>query len=246
MASYSFGAGDLVLIPTASAIATPVQFNSLQEFSIDFKFDDKTLHGQNQFALDTARSKGTVEGKFKNASVRGALFNSIFFGDTASTGQVVFAPNEAGAVPADSTYTVEVANHATFQTDCGVIRVSDGQPLTKMASASATGQYSVAAGVYTFAAADASMEVMISYTYTTTGTGNTTTLSNKLMGVSPKFKVIYSNVDREGRPIFIQLNSCQSSDMKLATKNEDYTIPEFSFKAMVDAAGNLGITSFPE
>jgi len=44
-------------------------------------------------------------------------------------------------------------------------------PLTKAASAPAAGQYSVAAGVYTFNSADANKAVLISYTYTITGTG---------------------------------------------------------------------------
>lgn len=248
MSTYVFGAGRLVLIPiVSSGVATPVRFSALQEFSVDFKFDEKDLHGQNQFALDTARSKGTVELKFKDATVRGALFNSVFFGDTPTTGQTIFQDNETSAVPSASPYTITAAKASAFGMDCGVIFSSSGSPLTCVESAPAAGEYAVsAAGVYTFSEDDTGKSVSLSYTYSTTGSGNQTVITNKLMGVSPKFRAIYSNVDRDDGDIFMQFNVCRSSDLKMAAKNEDYTIPEFTAKATVDASGNLGIFSFPE
>lgn len=242
MSQYSFGAGNLILIPLASATSTPVQFNALQDFSVDFKFDKKTLHGQSQFPLAVARGKGSIEGKFKDASVNGGVFNSVFFGDTGAVGQLLMAAKEAGTVPASTSYIVTVANSATFDTDGGVLHAATGLPFTKVASAPASGEYSVAAGVYTFAAADANAAVLISYVYTSATGGTKTAITNKLMGAAPKFKVLYSTLF-DGKAVTIQLNSCQSDDMKLAAKNDDFTIPELSFSAFADAAGNVGIVS---
>ena len=238
---FNFGSGDLILIPNTT-LATPVPFNALQDFELDFKFDKKTLHGQKQFPLAVARGKGSITGKFKDASVNGGMFNSTFFGDTSAVGQFILAVKEAGSVPAATTYTITVSNSATFVLDCGVIDAATGSSFVKVASSPAAGEYSEAAGVYTFAEADASTDVAISYTYTTTSGGTTTTLTNKLMGAAPQFKAIYST-EYDGKKFTVQLNACQSDDLKMSAKNDDFMIPEISFEAFADAAGNLGIVS---
>ena len=70
---------------------------------------------------------------------------------------------QAATVPASpGPYTITVANAATFSVDVGVAYAS-GAPLVAVASAPAHGQYSVAAGVYTFNAADAGASVTITY-----------------------------------------------------------------------------------
>jgi hypothetical protein len=241
----NFGSGDLVLIPNTTN-PTPVMFNALQDISVDIKFDKKVLHGQKQFPIAVARGKGSIDIKFKDAEVNGAMFNSVFFGDTASVGQLILAVKETGTIPAASTYTITVDNDATFVLDCGVHYFDSAantiKAWTRVASAPAAGEYSVAAGVYTFAVADANKTVLISYTYTTTSGGTTTTLTNKNMGSAPQFKAIYST-SFEGKRFTIQLNACQSDDLKLAAKNEDYMIPEITASAFADAAGNVGIVS---
>lgn len=236
----NFGSGNLILIPS-TANSTPVQFNSLQDFELDIKFDEKTLHGQKQFPIDVARSKGSITGKFSNAGVNGGMFNSSFFGDTAVTGQLLLASQEAAtpALESGGGYAVTVSNSATFDTDCGVAVVSTGLPLTKVASSPATGEYSVSAGVYTFSSA---APVVISYTYTSASGGNKTTLTNKLMGAAPTFKAVYQ-CDYNGKKLLVQLNECRSNDLKMAFKNEDYMIPEINFSAFADASDNVGIIS---
>lgn len=67
---------------------------------------------------------------------------------------------EAHVIPAVSPYTIQASG--AFGCD---IMVADagGSTMTRVKGAPATGQYSVAAGVYTFAAADASKTVTLSY-----------------------------------------------------------------------------------
>lgn len=71
--------------------------------------------------------------------------------------------DEAGTVPASSEYIVTTLQH--WLADVGVKYASSGASLTKVASAPAAGEYSVADGVYTFNAADASADVLISYSF---------------------------------------------------------------------------------
>jgi hypothetical protein len=153
-----FGAGVLIGTPltdyAGNAIAnpTPVQFGVAQEISLDISFDTKLLYGQNQFPVANGRGKGKISGKVKAAQVNGALFNSIMFGQGLTSGIVSDVYDVIGAaIPATPfQITPTVPSSGTWSFDLGV-RDSNGVPMTRVASGPATGQYSVAAGVYTFA-----------------------------------------------------------------------------------------------
>jgi hypothetical protein len=248
MAHYNFGSGDLILIPIiANATPTPIFCQSLQDFELDFKFDEKDLHGSKQFPIANARGKGSIEGKFKEPSFNGALFNETFFGDTPATGQLLLATKEAGTVGEGTTgaYTITVDHAADFDTDCGVLYADTGKALKKVAESPSAGEYAVAAGEYTFAEADDDKDVLITYAYTSTTGGTVTEWTNKAMGAAPKFKAIYSSV-YEDNHLTIQLNVCKSNDLKLAPSNEDFTVPEISFKAFADASDKIGKISLVE
>jgi hypothetical protein len=63
-----------------------------------------------------------------------------------------------------SPYSITVTNAASFVLDKGVT-YANGTALVPVASAPTVGQYAVAAGVYTFNAADAALTLTISYTF---------------------------------------------------------------------------------
>lgn len=68
---------------------------------------------------------------------------------------------ESHVVPGSSPWQVSVAQATAFSCDQAVS--SGGAPLTRVAGAPVAGQYAVAAGVYTFAAADAGKTMVFSY-----------------------------------------------------------------------------------
>ena len=246
MAQYSFGSGVLFGTRSDVANATPIRFGALQDVSIDFSFTLKELHGQYQFPLAVGRGAGKISGKAKFAQINGLTLNSLFFGQSLATGQTLTSLTEAQSVPAASPYTVTVANAATFAADLGAVYAATGLPLAKVASAPAQGQYSVsAAGVYTFAAADASAAILISYTYAQASAGATMTIANQLLGTAPTFQANFYEVFN-GKQVNLQLNQCVGEKLTLATKQEDFTIPEFDFMAFADAAGNIGKISVAE
>ena len=73
---------------------------------------------------------------------------------------------EAQSVPAASPWQVSVAApYGPWGSDLGVVYASSGAALQPVAASPAAGQYSVAAGLYTFASADAGAAVAISYGY---------------------------------------------------------------------------------
>jgi hypothetical protein len=242
---FSFGSGVLLGMRTDIANATPVNFGLVQEVQLDLQFTAKELYGQYQFPVAIARGQGKATGKAKMAQVSGLAFNNLFFGGTLGAGQLATSYGEAGTVPSSSAYTVTVANSSAWQDDYGVVYAATGLPLTKAASSPSAGQYSVAAGVYTFNASDAGKAVLVSYTYTVSGTGQELTLANPLMGTTLTFQAqLYTSF--QGKPCNVKLFNCVSSKLSFATKLEDFTIPELDFDIFANAAGNVLQWSFAE
>ncbi len=77
-----------------------------------------------------------------------------------------YITDEAGTIPASGLYQIKAAQEwGLWARDDGVKNASTGAALTKVTGTPATGQYSVAAGLYSFAAADAGSGVLISYSF---------------------------------------------------------------------------------
>jgi len=95
------------------------------------------------------------------------------YGDWASDQGVIYAypaqNDEVHSVPTTGPYTSPADNTlGTWTFDLGVVYASNNIPLTRVPNSPATGQYSVANGIYTFAAGDAGVTVLISYRYVPT------------------------------------------------------------------------------
>jgi hypothetical protein len=247
---FEFGSGNMWAIPThtiagvAITYPTPVPFGAIQEGSVEISGNLKELYGQYRFPLDVAAGQSKITGKARGADINAALFNLIF-GSTPATGEVKVAFEEAGSIPAVAgPYTITVTNSATWATDLGVKFTATGIPLVRVSTGPTTGQYSVAAGVYTFAAADTLLAVKISYTYTNVvAPGQVLTISNLLVGQTVNWKGVF-NSQYKGKHLTLTLNRCVSSKITFGTKTEDYTIPEFDFAAMADDSNVVGTISF--
>lgn len=239
--SVAFGSGVLIATPSA-ANATPVQFGALQDVTLDISFSSKQLFGQYQFPIALARGEGKISGKAKFANIDGPLFNSCFFGQTLNAGQKLWAYNEAGAVPSSSPYTYSTANAANFDADLGIVYAASGLALVKVASAPAVGQYSVAAGVYTFNSGDAGKAILVSYSYTQTSGGSRSVIANKAMGTAPTFQVDFyqTNPNVAGAQWSLRLYNCVSTKLSVASKMQDFIIPELDFEAIANAANAIG------
>lgn len=249
MAMYSFGAGFLFGARNDLANQTPQIFGTLQDVSVEFSATNKTLHGQYGFPVMVARGHQKIQCKAKMGQISANLFNSLFFGGTIASGQTAIAVSEAGTVPAVAGYTATVANSATFLQDEGVVYAASGLPLVKVAAAPAQGQYSVAAGTYTFAAGDASAAVLISYTYSVAGAGQKITVTNSILGQNPVFSVqLATQVTVTGgtKRALLNLRACVASKLSFATKIEDFTIPEMDFEAFADSSNTVFDWSFSE
>lgn len=249
MPQYVFGAGDFFGVPltdaNGNAIAnpTPIKIGAMQEMSLDISSDMKELYGQNQFALAIARGKGKVSGKYKGAQISGQALNSLFFGQTltAGTQRSVYSDLTGAAIPATAPYTITPTppSSGTWQTDLGVLNAS-GLPMTRVASAPTTGEYSVSAGEYTFAAADQGLTVFISYEYSATvASAKKIAVMNLPMGSVPSYKA-YMQTSFQGKKALVVCYVAISSKLSmLSTKLDDFFVPEVDFACQADGSNRI-------
>ena len=240
-----FGVGGLFLASNGGNQATnptPYEALTIQDVSIDISQDLKELIGQYKFADDVAPGQMKVTGKFSIGRVEINMLNNLLFANTVTAGMKVVVQDESGTVPALTTYTLIVTNSTHFDTDLGVRYYATGAPLMRVTGTPTIGQYAVSAGVYTFAAADASAKVLISYVYDSTTSGQTMTITNQLMGYGPVFELWLSEPYQSvgGVPNGIHLWACRLSKLNQALKNTDYLKPELDFTAFANAAGQVG------
>jgi len=237
-----FAAGTLIAARTDIANGTPQRFGILQDVAMDMTADIKELTGQYRYAVALAPGKTKIEVKAKFAGIRGALFNSLYYGATTAATQILFADSEQGSIPGMSPYTVTVSNSSKFIADQGVFYQSTGLPFALVLSAPTVGQYAVSAGVYTFAAADEGVAVLISYTYSSTS-GIQILISNIRMGIGPSFRMVLDNAF-DGRQATYIFNNCMASKLSLPTKQDDFQISELDFMVAADGSGNIGTINY--
>jgi len=159
---FVFGSGVLIGTPQGG---TPINFGLAQEISLNVATSTKALYGQYNFPVAIGSGTRKMTGKAKLARISGQALGSLFFGVTPSVGATQTQFGEATSVPSSSPYTYTTSLHTTFVADQGVVYAASALPLKQVASSPTTGQYSVSAGVYTFAAGDAGAAVAISYGY---------------------------------------------------------------------------------
>jgi hypothetical protein len=251
MPRIAFGSGTLAaraVDSNSAVVGTPAKFGILQNASVDISASTKELFGGSMFPVAVARGTAKITGKASSADINIRQYNDLFFGGTLVTGkQRQLAIDEPNTVPAAAgPYTVTVTGASSFKKDYGVAYAATGVQFIRVASGSeAAGAYSVdeASGIYTFAAADASAAVRITYEYEpTVADGTTLTITNQLLGTAPIFQVNLAAL-YAGRMFVLTLEACVSTKFSLATKLEDFMIPDFEFSAFANDAGIVGYMS---
>jgi len=244
----NFGSGKLIAVPTnladGTAIAnpTPVILGTMQDVSLDLSTEIKTLYGSKRYPIAVGQGKGKTEIKAKYAEIDGGIMGSLFFGKAATTGIKAAVFDEAKTIPTTPfQVTIAPPSSGTFVADLGVMFSVTGVQLTRVASAPATGQYSVntTTGVYTFASADASLGVKISYEYSASAGGSIYTMTNETMGYTPSFTLLLQN-GYDGKTMVCKLNRCVSGKLSVPLKSDDFAIYDFEAEAFANAAGELG------
>lgn len=244
----NFGVGTAIGKRTDIANAKPSFMGVLQDLEIDIDVSLKELVGAYKMPVDVAPANMKVTGKAKFARIQGASVNNLLLGQTETDNAGIdMAVAETFSVPATSPYTYSTANASKFIEDLGVF-YANGVQLQPVTSSPSQGQYSVSAGVYTFAAADAGASMAVYYSYTAT-TLVQLSLANQFMGSGPVFELVAKQdyfVQGVEKKLILKLNACRASKWTLPFKNTDYTIQDFELAAFADANNNWGTFAFSE
>ena len=227
---------------------TPARFGLVQDQTITFKRETKSIFGEKQLAADVSSGSLEVTGKVTYGQTNPRISADLMFGVTGSTGQTVEADDELGTAVSS---VVTVANSANWTQDLGVVNVATGVRYVRVASSPVAGvSYTVASGVYTFASGDATVQVKISYLWTNSTAGEILTITNQPMGRIGGFTGVmvfpWTNPYEVVEQDVLTLNNCIASDNEISSKLADYGKPTFGFTSAVDASGNLGTFSFAE
>lgn len=234
---FVFGSGVLIGTPTGG---TPINFGLIQEVSLSVKANTKSLFGQYNFPVAIGSGTRKMSGKAKMARISGLALGSLFFGITPVAGVTQTQFGETTTVPASSPYTYQTTNHTTWSADQGVVYAASGLPLTLVASGPTVGQYSVASGTYTFAAADEGAAVLVSYQYANSAAGENVPVVNKLLGPTVSFSAnLFASDPTTGKQFSVTLYNCVSSGFDMATKLEDFMLPGLDFECFANAAGQV-------
>lgn len=245
MSQYAFGAGTLFGRRTDVTPATPVKFGAIQGVTVDIAFSVKELYGQNQFPLAVGRGTGKVTGKAQFGQFNAQAFNDLFFGQAnVAVGSIVTVSGEAATVTSNA---VTVAGNATFLRDLGVVLSSDSSVYARVTAGPVGQQYTCneSTGVYSFNSSQNNVAVKVSYQKNDAANGKLVTLTNQLLGSAPQFMMVLTEVF-QAKKLTLTLNACMSSKLALATKLEDFIIPDFDFSAFTDSSDTLGTLSLDE
>ncbi len=252
---YQFGTGTLWAAATQDALGnaianpTPAKFGTLNDVTISFDRDIKELYGQLAFPVALAGGKMKIDLKAKFAQIAGRIFNDLFFGQGMTAGTLTAAVEDLTGQAIPTTpfqITITAPNSGTFLRDLGVLD-SNGVPMQRVASAPATGQYSLSGSVYTFAAADVGKSVYISYAYTySLSTAKSVTFNNIAMGTVPIFGIDLS-CRFNGKQAYFRLSQCTSKKLTFDPKQDDFAMMDMDIAAYADPVTNsVGSLVFTE
>jgi hypothetical protein len=232
-----FSMGALYAVPNA-ANPTPVPIASLKDCSVEFKQTKKQFRGNQRGVLDVGDGALDITFKIKNADFRGSALSLVIPGATSATTGLQVATGEAATIAAGS---ATVANSAQFSEDGGVLDLTAGKWLTRVASAPPVGSYSVAAGVYTFNVGDNGHLLSIVYSYTVATGVVTMTYNNAIQSQSVPFKLrVYNPYTLNGasKLVGFDFQSAHFEKLSGAFKVEDFAEHDLEGFASQDMIGS--------
>jgi hypothetical protein len=238
---------------------TPINIGFAQEITYSEKATLKSLYGTSKRALAVAG--GTIKSSIKVKAARISLkaLNAAYYGGTLNTGMIVsviggYTPGTvATAIPATPFTITPVLPTAygtgTWVADRGVVNATTGLPMTAVTGTPNAGQYSVAAGVYTFSSADHSSgySVLISSDFSETTVGQSILVANQPLGQIVSVGAVITALDpTTNLQASLQIFNIAFTSLDLGTKPEDFEMPDLEGECFVNAAGNIYQWNIPD
>ncbi len=187
MAGYhraTFSVGSVTAIDSATpAQATDVAV--VMGITVELKSTVVPLRGTDLLPLDEGTSEVEITGKIESADSLAVIAPLVLPGTTTAAGRPKMAI-ESSVIPG-TPFQITVSHSANFRKDLGVVNLTTGKRMKRVTAGPAAGQYTVAAGVYTFASAEGTAQIRYSWTDSTTGI--TTSWANQAVGATAGYQL---------------------------------------------------------
>lgn len=237
------GIGWISLVPSG-ANPTPIHLATVSSGSFSVKEQNADVRDNDGYVIDSFATQTDVSGKLSLQDFSNSLIAAVARGVTVSVGQVIGASHSA-TIPA-SPYAVTVTQSAQFAENMGVMDLTAGKELKVVAATPATGEYSVAAGVYTFAAADTGHSVLIMYRYTASTSGTTAEVAKATTGsASPKYAIHVYQPRISSKEWGFYIPAARIPSLDVAFKREGWSETSIEWTAMLSDSNKLIYTYGP-
>jgi len=240
MAYYNYGVG-ILAVTDSSTPGVVTRLGVVKDVSLSVKGTTVKLIGEKSFPVDIAVGAKEVSGKGKFAAFSAGIMAAAT-GNSAVTGMKKPVIDEAGT-PTTNAYTS--TGGSNWFLDLGVIRVSTGLPMQRMADGTSqgsltAGQFVIApsTGVYTFATTDSNPPCLFSYWQTDAANGKTITQTNTLMGAGSTFSLNLGNNYRT-KVWAWRFPAIVIPSLDFSMKSDGHSEADFTFEAMADSSGNV-------
>ncbi len=221
---------------------TPIRLGNLKGIELNVEMELNPARTPHQFKVNMAAGEKEIRGTASLGAFSSRAINQLYFGEQAGVGARLIKNDDRADIPGTPfQITPTVPSSGTWESDLGACFTTDGTALTRVASSPAAGEYSVAAGVYTFNSADTTKEVSISYIYDISG-GEKISVVNQFKDLAASFEIILQGRYNDRQVTWI-LNKCVADAFSLPSTTEAFLVTDFEFEAIADLNGNVGTIS---
>lgn len=246
----TFGSGRVFYTPAGATQSS--KYGNVMEFDLDVKVDLKEIWDENGFPLAAFDGHKSLDLSVKHYALRLDGLQNDFNQSAPVASTEAYSLDENVTVPAGTPFTVTLAQGAQFiagSLDLVMYIGTNKNPVTysivNAGSEVAGSAASVsAAGVITFAAADAGLTGKATYRYTNTN-GKQITIVNQYQNSAGSYKLYFvkrdlSVIDSSVGQLIVTLNAVRFGGIKLAYKEGGENVYERTLKAFADPTGTIG------
>lgn len=238
------GIGGRIYIVPSGTNPDKIQLATVKSWNFDLSQEEIELRGSGLDVLETLPVKRSVKGKLSLSDFSTNLIAAVTSGTTITAGSVQ-GTVQSTTVPT-TPFQVTVTNSAQFVQDLGVIDLTAGKEMTEGATATGTGVYSVAAGVYTFNTADSAHNVKISYRYTVAATGKSLEVAAADAGIAATRYELHVYGSAGGKSYGFWFPAVSIPNLSLSMSPEAYSDVSVDFTAFLSATDKLMYAYLPE
>ena len=239
------GVGAVTAIPSGANPAN-IDLAVISSLKFDHEEEDVDLEGDGLDVLDSYVASRKVTGTIEVSEFSSKLVNMVTTGVTVTPSLSKIGATHSAVVPTTPFQITPPATGGTWDTTLVVVDLTAGKQLTQVASAPATGQFSVTAGVYTFASADTGHTIFFRYRLASAAAGvQAKVAAASGGGASAKYQLHCYN-GNAGKNSGIYIPAARIPGFSAAFEKKGWVKTTLKWKAMIDANNDLYYTWTPE